>query len=136
MRLVTRVTGSLGVGLMSILELLGQTSMAGKAGFRKALVEQPCLIRGMGIVATQAFPLSNRFMLKPCAMFFRCLAVTGITQIFHLLLKHSTEFRYMWTVARQAISIYGRFVVHPFFELPLFMAGKTVHCSHGLALFY
>ena len=77
---------SLGVRRMSSFEFSGHAGVAVEANIRGTPIEQPLHIRGMRIVAAQAFALFYRGMHHALVLFFGRLGVTGVTEVLYLLL--------------------------------------------------
>jgi len=121
MGLMTGVALSLGIGCMGIFELLWQPGVAGEADFRRAVVEQPGLVRGVRIMATQTFALLNRFMYHPLALFFGRFSMAGIAQVFYLLLEQTFELGNMGTVAGKTLSFGCRVMIYTFLKISTLM---------------
>lgn len=116
-RLVHIMTGGalpFGVRRMGVPELLGQVCMAVEAELRCTRLEQLGRIRGMWVVAVNAFALLYWLVHLPLTAFDVRLVVTGKAYFFHLPLKHCGVPRHMRAVAGETFSGRYRLMLHLF----------------------
>jgi hypothetical protein len=90
--------------------------MTGEAELRGSAFKQSVIVRGMGIVAAQAFALAHGLMHYPLAAFTVFLAMAGLAQVAHLLLEHPLVSRHMRAVAGAAFPFRHRLMLHFFLE--------------------
>jgi hypothetical protein len=72
---------------MSIFKLLRQFSVTVKADCRGRTLDQPGLIRGMGIMAAQAFTPLNRCMHYTLELISSRIGMAGVTQFLYFILE-------------------------------------------------
>jgi hypothetical protein len=119
---------------VSVFELSGQLGVTAEADFRRMILEQSVLIRGMRIVASQAIPVFNWCMHHTLTLFLGEFCMTGRTQLFHLLLKQTAEASNMGVVAGETVTFRHGLVLYPFLKFTAFMTGETIDGSLREAL--
>jgi hypothetical protein len=71
-------------------------------------------------------------MYHTLAMFLGRIGVTGIAQVFQLLMEQAFEAGHMRAVAGETIAPGGRFVIHPLLERGAVMTHETVDGRYRL----
>jgi hypothetical protein len=79
------------------------------------------------VVAAKALSFVDRHMHHALAQFVGRIAVTGEAEVFHLFLKQSAEAGDMGIMAREAVSVSYRSMIHPFLKDSPLMTGETVN---------
>jgi len=88
----------------------------------------------MRIMTPQTLSLFNRLMDDALILLFFGIGMTGITEVFHLLLQQTAETGNMGAVAGETFPFTRRLMFHPFLESVAVMTHKTVYRRHGQPL--
>lgn len=129
--LVAGCTLALGVRGVGKFELFRQSGVAGETELTLTGFQQVGVVRRMGIVATQTFPLTDRLMHLSLLVFLCFGGMAGIAELLRLLLKQAAETGHVRAVAGTALPAGRRVVLYPLLESGTLVAGETIDSRNG-----
>jgi hypothetical protein len=125
---------ALGIGLVSIFKLFGQAGMTGKTGFRRPGIEQPRLVRRMGIMAGETFTFTDRLVNHRLVKSVTHVVVAVETQPGDRLLNQPFVRSDMGIMTGKAFTIRHRLMFYFPFKGITIVTGETVHLRQRCSL--